>query len=230
MNARKNTQLHSGANPIDPEVSERLDAGEKPAYRWVKRAFDIVFSAGVLAVGSWLYVLVGLLIKVDNPDAPVIFKQVRIGKDGKPFTIYKFRSMAVGAEDQLEDLWALNQKDGPVFKMRDDPRVTRVGRWLRKTSLDELPQFVNVLRGDMSVVGPRPALPCEVARYSERDRLRLRGKPGITCYWQIQPCRDDISFSEWVDLDLQYLRTQSVMVDLKIIGKTVVAVATAQGS
>ena len=144
--------------------------------------------------------------------------------------MYKFRSMCVDAEDRLEGLRELNEKTGPVFKMRDDPRVTRVGKWLRKLSLDELPQFVNVLCSDMSIVGPRPALPAEVATYDDYQRQRLLVKPGLTCYWQTRRNRDSITFDEWVDLDLLYIEKCSVWSDLKLIVQTVGVVLTAQGS
>lgn len=132
-------------------------------YRFAKRAFDIVFSAAVLVVFCWLFAIIAILIKVDDPKGPVFFSQERVGKDGRTFRMLKFRSMCVDAEDRLAELRELNEKTGPVFKIAEDPRITRVGKWLRKLSLDELPQFINVLRSDMSIVGPRPALPAEVA-------------------------------------------------------------------
>ena len=137
------------------------------AYRFIKRAFDIVFSAAVLVVFCWLFAIIAILIKVDDPKGPVFFRQERVGKDGKTFQMFKFRSMCVDAEEHLAELKDLNEKTGPVFKIAEDPRITRVGKWLRKLSLDELPQFVNVLRSDMSIVGPRPALPSEVENYSD---------------------------------------------------------------
>ena len=171
-------------------------------YRIIKRAFDIVFSAAVLVVFCWLFAIIAALIKIDDPKGPVLFKQERVGKDGKTFQMLKFRSMCVDAEDRLAELKELNEKTGPVFKIAEDPRITRVGKWLRKLSLDELPQFVDVLRADMSIVGPRPALPAEVATYDDYQRQRLLVKPGITCYWQTRRNRDSITFDEWVDLDL----------------------------
>lgn len=144
--------------------------------------------------------------------------------------MYKFRSMVPDAEERLSELYELNEKDGPVFKIEHDPRVTGVGKWLRKLSLDELPQFANVLKGDMSVVGPRPALPEEVAAYSGRQRQRLLVKPGITCFWQTRVNRDAIGFDEWVDLDLLYIKRCGALTDLKLIVQTVGVVLTAQGS
>lgn len=179
---------------------------------------------------SWLFLIVAVAIKVDDPDGPVIFSQARVGRDGREFRMYKFRSMCADAESRLAELAEKNEKDGPVFKMADDPRVTRVGRLLRKTSIDELPQFVNVLLGDLSVVGPRPALPKEVAQYTPRQRQRLSVKQGITCYWQTRRNRDSITFDEWVELDLVYVKKCGIWSDLKLIVRTVGCVLTAQGS
>jgi lipopolysaccharide/colanic/teichoic acid biosynthesis glycosyltransferase len=199
-------------------------------YRFAKRAFDIVFSAAVLVVFCWLFAIIAILIKVDDPKGPVFFSQERVGKDGRTFRMLKFRSMCVDAEDKLAELRGLNEKTGPVFKIAEDPRITRVGKWLRKLSLDELPQFINVLRSDMSIVGPRPALPAEVATYNDYQRQRLLVKPGMTCYWQTRRNRDSITFDEWVDLDLLYIRQCSVWGDFKLIIQTVGVVLTAQGN
>ena len=231
---------HSGANPYDAERAARLKAelGEgpivglenRPVYRTAKRAIDIVFSASVLVAFSWLYALLALAVKIDDPKGPVFFGQERVGKDGKTFKMWKFRSMCVDAEAKLADLKEMNEKDGPVFKIADDPRITRVGKWIRKLSLDELPQFANVLVGDMSVVGPRPALPAEVAVYTDRQRKRLMVRPGITCYWQTRRNRDSISFDEWMDLDLLYIKKSGAWTDTKLVIQTVGCVLTAQGS
>lgn len=203
---------------------------DRVAYRFLKRAFDIVFSAAVLVVFCWLFAIIAILVKVDDPKGPVFFSQERVGKDGRTFRMLKFRSMCVDAEDRLAELRELNEKTGPVFKIAEDPRITRVGKWLRKLSLDELPQFINVLRSDMSIVGPRPALPAEVATYDDYQRQRLLVKPGLTCYWQTRRNRDSITFDEWVDLDLLYIKKCSVWSDLKLIVQTVGVVLTAQGS
>ena len=200
------------------------------AYRLAKRCFDIAFSLIVLVAFCWLFAIIAVLIKVDDPKGPVFFRQERVGKGGRTFRMYKFRSMCVDAEDRLEGLRELNEKTGPVFKMRDDPRVTRVGHWLRKLSMDELPQFINVLKGDMSVVGPRPALPAEVATYDAYQAQRLLVRPGLTCYWQTRRNRDAITFDEWVDLDLFYIEECSVCTDLKLVIQTIGVVLTAQGS
>lgn len=225
-------QVESVEEGLDPEAAraaERLRTG-RWAYRAVKRAFDVCFSACVLVCLSWLFLIVAVAIKLDDPEGPVIFSQARVGRDGREFRMYKFRSMCADAESRLAELAGRNEKDGPVFKMADDPRVTRVGRLLRKTSIDELPQFVNVLVGDISVVGPRPALPKEVAQYTLRQRQRLSVKQGITCYWQTRRNRDSITFDEWVDLDLVYVKKCGIWSDLKLIVQTVGCVLTAQGS
>lgn len=199
-------------------------------YRICKRAFDIAFSLVVLVCFCWLFALVAIAIKVDDPRGPAIFKQERVGKDGRVFRMYKFRSMVVDAESRLGELAECNEKTGPVFKMRDDPRVTRVGRLIRKLSIDEMPQFVNVLKGDLSVVGPRPALTSEVAEYTPRQRQRLLVKQGLTCYWQTRRDRDSITFDEWVELDLLYIKKCSLWTDFKLIVQTVGCVLTAQGN
>lgn len=225
-------QVEGAAAGLDPEAAraaERLRTG-RWAYRAVKRAFDVCFSACVLVCLSWLFLIVAVAIKLDDPEGPVIFSQARVGRAGREFRMYKFRSMCADAESHLAELAGKNEKDGPVFKMADDPRVTRVGRFLRKTSIDELPQFVNVLVGDISVVGPRPALPKEVAQYTPRQRQRLSVKQGITCYWQTRRNRDSITFDEWVDLDLVYVKKCSLWADFKLIVQTVGCVLTAQGS
>lgn len=206
-------------------------SGGSDAYRrYIKRGLDVIISALVLVLLCWLYLIVAIVIKIDDPKGKVFFKQERIGKDGKPFTMWKFRSMYADAEQRLASLQQYNEKDGPVFKIKDDPRITRVGHFIRKTSLDEMPQFFNVLKGDMSIVGPRPALSREVVQYTPHQRERLLVRPGLTCYWQIQRNRDDIPFDEWVDLDLLYIRQCSFTVDTKLVVHTVGAVFTAQGS
>lgn len=195
-----------------------------------KRIFDIVFSLSVLILLSPVYLILALLIVLDDPHAGPIYAQTRVGKDGKPFRFYKFRTMVKDADRMLDSLLDLNEKrGGPAFKIKDDPRITRVGRFLRKTSLDELPQFFNVLKGDMSVVGPRPPLPHEVAQYSPYHMQRLSVTPGLTCYWQTSQNRDAIQFEDWVEMDLQYIRERSYLLDLKLILLTVKVVTTGQG-
>ena len=207
---------------------ERL--AHRYGYRFVKRIFDIAFSLLVFALFWWLYVIVAIAIKIDDPAGPVFFVQERMGKNGVPFKMFKFRSMYADAEERLAELKDLNEKDGPVFKIKDDPRITRIGHFIRKTSIDELPQFFNVLLGNMSIVGPRPALRRETDLYTPHQRERLLVKPGITCYWQTRKNRDEIGFDEWVDLDLLYINQCSAWADFKLVIQTVGCVLTAQGS
>ena len=198
-------------------------------YRWLKRFQDIIFSLIAIIVLSPVMIITSIAIFIDDPKGIPVFSQVRVGRDGKKFKMYKFRSMVVDAEDRLEELLKNNEMDGPAFKITDDPRITRVGKFIRKTSIDELPQLFNILKGDMSIVGPRPALPREVKQYTVYQTQRLFITPGLTCYWQIQPNRNDIPFDEWVEMDLQYIRERSFLVDWKIIFKTVITVFTTQG-
>lgn len=198
-------------------------------YRWLKRFQDIIFSLIAIIVLSPVMIITSIAIFIDDPKGIPVFSQVRVGRDGKKFKMYKFRSMVVDAEDRLEELLKNNEMDGPAFKITDDPRITRVGKFIRKTSIDELPQLFNILKGDMSIVGPRPALPREVKQYTVYQTQRLFITPGLTCYWQIQPNRNDIPFDEWVEMDLQYIRERSFLVDWKIIFKTIIAVFTKQG-
>ena len=203
--------------------------GARRAYRFGRRAQDILFSSLALIALAPFMLILALLIVIDSPGAEPIFVQERIGKDGKPFRFFKFRSMVPKAEEKLEELLKDNEMDGPVFKIKEDPRITRLGKFIRKTGIDELPQLFNILKGDMSLVGPRPALPREVEQYDEFDRRRLSVKPGLTCYWQIQPHRNSLSFAEWMELDQKYIRERSFWVDWKIIFGTVKAVLTMQG-
>ena len=197
---------------------------------WVlRRAQDIVFSLLALILLAPLALLISLAIVLDSPGDGAIFQQRRVGRDGKLFWLYKFRTMCPDAEEQLNELLSQNQMDGPVFKIKGDPRITRVGRFLRKTSLDELPQLLNVLQGDMSIVGPRPALPREVELYSDYQRQRLYVTPGLSCYWQIAPHRNEMSFDEWVALDMKYIQERSFWVDWKIIFLTVRAMLMKYG-
>ncbi len=197
---------------------------------WVlRRAQDIVFSLLALILLAPMALLISLAIVLDSPGDGAIFRQRRVGRDGKLFWLYKFRTMCPDAEEQLNELLSQNQMDGPVFKIKGDPRITRVGRFLRKTSLDELPQLLNVLQGDMSIVGPRPALPREVELYSDYQRQRLYVTPGLSCYWQIAPHRNEMSFDEWVALDMKYIQERSFWVDWKIIFLTVRAMLMKYG-
>lgn len=199
------------------------------AYLRIKRVQDVVLSALALAVLSPLLLLVSILIVLDDPRGGPIFTQERVGKDGRVFRMYKFRTMCVNAEEQLEALRQDNEMDRIVFKIKNDPRITRLGRYLRRMSLDELPQLVNILKGDMSIVGPRPALLPEVEQYTQYERQRLRAVPGLTCYWQVHPNRYKLSMDEWVDLDIRYIRERSWRLDWRLIGKTVGAVLRGDG-
>ena len=185
----------------------------------LKRTSDILFSIIALIVLLPFLAIIAAIIKIGSK-GPVIFKQQRIGLHGKPFTIYKFRTMVVNAEALKGQLASQNEMDGPVFKMANDPRVTRVGRFLRRTSIDELPQLINVLRGEMSMVGPRPPLPNEVEAYTDYQRLRLIVTPGLTCTWQTHPNRNSISFQQWVEMDLNYIQNRTIWLDIKLILKT----------
>lgn len=175
------------------------------------------------------FLIIALIIFVDDPHGSPFYHQDRVGKDGRIFRFWKFRSMVVNADQLLEKLQTQNEKDAPVFKMKNDPRITNIGRFIRKTSIDELPQLWNVLKGDMSLVGPRPALPAEVVQYNSYQRTRLSVIPGLTCYWQVQNHRDQIGFDEWVDLDVKYIKEQSMWLDIRLILLTVKVVVTGQG-
>lgn len=195
---------------------------------YVKRPVDSAASLLGLVLLSPLFGLIALLIKLDSP-GPVFFRQKRVGKSGREFWFFKFRSMVQDAEAKKSELMHLNELEGPVFKISDDPRVTRIGGFLRRTSLDELPQLINVLRGDMSLVGPRPPLPNEVEKYEGWQRQRLDVVPGITCLWQISG-RNHIGFTEWMRLDIEYIRKQSLTLDVKILARTVPAVVSRKGA
>ena len=201
---------------------------ERPLQEIVKRVFDIVFSLLVLVLTLPILILIAIAIKIDSPGGPVLFAQERIGLNGRRFKVLKFRTMIPDADNLKDQLLHLNEMDGPVFKITNDPRVTRVGRFLRKTSLDELPQFINVLKGEMSVVGPRPPLPREVNEYDPWHQKRLSVKPGITCIWQVSG-RNEVSFEDWVKMDIAYIENRSLLLDLKLIIKTVFAVVGMTG-
>ena len=201
------------------------------AQQWqlfIKRLIDIGVSSLVLFVMSPVLLIIALLIKLTSK-GPVLFKQTRSGLKGRKFVLYKFRSMVVDAEAQRKELVEKNEMDGPVFKMRHDPRITKIGRFIRRTSLDEYPQLINVLKGDMSIVGPRPPLPEEVENYEIWQRRRLSLKPGITCIWQVSG-RNKISFEQWMKMDLQYIDNWSLLLDLKIILQTFFVVLTGYGA
>lgn len=197
-------------------------------YLFIKRVFDIVSSAIGIIFLIPITIIVGLAIKIED-GGPIFFCQERVTKNGKLFKLIKFRSMVINAEALRDSLEKDNEMDGPVFKIKNDKRITRVGHFIRKTSIDELPQLFNIFLGDMSVVGPRPALPREVAQYDAKAKRRLEVKAGLTCIWQVQKNRNAITFDEWMAMDSEYVDNQSILLDLKLIFKTIGAVFTAQG-
>ena len=209
-------------------INVRRAPDKGPLWAATKRLMDLVGSGVGLVLTSPLMLGAAIAVKATSP-GPVIFKQKRTGKNGKEFYMYKFRSMYQDAEERLAELQDQNEVDGPVFKMTNDPRITPAGRWLRKTSIDELPQLVNILKGDMSIVGPRPPLPKEVAQYSDWDWGRLAVRPGLTCYWQVSG-RSNLSFDEWMRLDLKYIEEQGLWTDLRIIARTVGVVLRGDGA
>ena len=224
---------------VQPRVSAANAAGapvlpfETPvpegAYlRYGKRAFDVLGALVLLVIAAPVLLLLAILIKVESA-GPVFYRSTRIGRGGRPFTFYKLRSMVKDADRHQHKLAHMNEADGPVFKIARDPRITRIGRILRSTSLDEVPQFYNVLIGDMSLVGPRPPIPKEVAQYEPWQLRRLDVRPGITCLWQISG-RSRIGFQEWMRLDLEYIRHQSLALDLKILLRTIPAVLSREGA
>lgn len=197
-----------------------LRFNKKQKYLKIKSFLGKCVAAVSLILLSPLFLIVVLFLKASEPRAPVLFRQIRNGKDTKEFEIYKFRTMHVNAESRLEELIQFNEVEGAMFKMKNDPRVTKIGRFLRKTSIDEFPQLINVLKGEMTLVGPRPPLPKELAEYSEYDKKRLTVVPGCTGLWQVSG-RNELNFDEMVELDLTYIKEMSLMLDLKILLKTV---------
>ena len=214
-----------------PKIILNRDAvlHDSQRYWFLRRTQDIVLASSALLLLWPLMLLTAILIVIDSPGDGPIFVQTRVGRDGEEFRFYKFRTMCPNAEEKLAELLQYNEMDGPAFKMKDDPRITRLGRFLRRSSIDELPQLWNVLRGEMSIVGPRPGLPREVEQYDEYARQRLMITPGLTCYWQIMPYRNRLSFEEWVDLDIKYIRERSFLTDWKIILATFGAVLGMNG-
>ncbi|URZ14838.1 sugar transferase [Clostridium felsineum] len=187
-------------------------------YYIIKRIIDIIGSAIGIVILSPVMLVVIIAIKMDSKGS-IIFSQKRVGQNGRTFNMYKFRSMVENAEKLLAELKDKNEVSGPMFKMSDDPRITKIGRFIRKTSLDELPQLFNVLRGEMSLVGPRPNLPSEVKKFNELQKKKFLVKPGLTCYWQVMG-RSSIGFEEWIRLDLKYIKERSTFLDLKLIFRT----------
>ena len=241
MSAAKRDRLAQEIVSLQHEMSEReIDDrfSDLRVFLWyftvnmsygIKRFLDILLSLTALILLSPLFLVLGILIKLTSP-GPVFFVQVRVGRFGRNFCFYKFRSMYIDAEQRKKELLAQNQsKDGVIFKMKNDPRITPIGRIIRKTSMDELPQFLNVLFGDMSLVGPRPPVPSEVKEYSIEARKRLNVKPGLTCLWQVSG-RSDIPFKEQVKLDKEYISSRSLKSDLLILLKTIPAILSGRGA
>ncbi|MBQ9358470.1 MAG: sugar transferase [Abditibacteriota bacterium] len=217
---------------VDQKTREKMDElfrTPKKNYWLRKRAFDIVFSLLAVILLSPFLILISLLVVLGDPHGGPFYKQKRIGRHGDEFYMYKFRSMVVNAEALQKELMDRNEADGPAFKIKDDPRITPVGRVLRKFSLDELPQFFNVLKGDMSVVGPRPPLPKEVEQFDDYQKLKLVVTPGLTSIWQTTPSRNDVPFDEWIEMDINYIKTRTVFLDLKLIFKTVILMLNKDG-
>ncbi len=217
----KNIQKNTIENRIVSKTDER--------YNKIKRILDFIASICLFVILLVPMAIVALIIIIDSPGASPIFVQERIGKDGKPFKLYKFRSMVANAEEQLDCLLSQNEMEGPAFKIKEDPRITRFGKLLRKASIDEVPQLVNIIKGEMSFVGPRPPLLREVEQYTEYQKQRLCEVPGLTCYWQITPKRNDCTFDEWLELDLKYIREKSFKTDAIIFFKTFKAVLGMEG-
>jgi lipopolysaccharide/colanic/teichoic acid biosynthesis glycosyltransferase len=209
-------------------VESSLVVPARPVYAVAKRVFDIVFAAVLLVVTLPVWIVTAILIRATTP-GPIIFRQTRVGQGGRVFTCFKFRTMVADAEQRRDEVLHLNEMSGPVFKAKGDPRITRVGKWLRKTSIDELPQLINVLKGEMSVVGPRPPLPGEVAQYGDFEWRRLAVKPGLTCLWQVSG-RSNIGFEQWVALDVEYIRRRGFWYDLTLVVRTVVVVILCRGA
>jgi len=192
---------------------------KKLGYFIIKRIIDIIGALSGIILISPVMIIAAIWIKLDSK-GPVFFAQNRVGQDGKKFIMYKFRSMCSDAEGLLGKLKHENEMSGPMFKMKDDPRITSSGRFIRKTSIDELPQLFNILKGDMSLVGPRPSLPKEVVQFTPFQKRRLVAKPGLTCYWQVNG-RSDVSFEEWMEMDVEYIKDRNTWLDIILIFKTV---------
>jgi lipopolysaccharide/colanic/teichoic acid biosynthesis glycosyltransferase len=196
----------------------QIEDASRRGYYFLKRTMDIFCSLTGLIVLSPILLVVGIAIRFESK-GPVIFSQERIGKGGEKFKIYKFRSMVANAEELKEKLKSKNEMSGPMFKMKEDPRVTKIGKFIRKTSIDEFPQLLNVLKGEMSLVGPRPSLPKEVMNFEDWMLERLEAKPGLTCYWQVSG-RNDIDFEDWMKLDIKYVRERNILIDIMLVFKT----------
>ena len=199
----------------------------KPIYEFFKRILDVICSVVALIVLSPVFLVTALAVRSDG--GPAFYKQTRVGKNNTHFEMYKFRSMCKNAENLQDDLMKYNEMDGPVFKIKGDPRITKVGKFIRKYSIDELPQLLNIVKGDMSIVGPRPPLVREVEQYNSYQMQRLLVTPGLTCFWQADG-RSDLSFDDWMDMDMKYIKRRNIFLDIKLIVKTVFAVIFKRGA
>jgi len=220
---KENEKIFINPEQVDEKTAKRLGKLIEKKFNgyWNrKRLFDLVVATLLLLITLPVSIIVMLAILIDDPKGSPIFVQKRIGRHGRVFNFYKFRTMVVNAESLKKDLMDQNEMDGPVFKITKDPRITRIGGFLRRTSLDELPQFLNVFLGDMSVVGPRPPLPSEFEQFSSYHKLKMIVTPGITCTWQIAHKRNSISFDRWVEMDLEYIENRTTIGDLMIIART----------
>ena len=217
---------------IDEATEKRLNELLRKSYAkfWrKKRTFDLIVTSILLVILAIPMAIVALAIYIDDPHGSPFYKQIRVGRHGEEFYMYKFRTMYVDADQRREELMDQNEMDGPVFKIKDDPRITRLGKILRKLSVDELPQLFNVFVGNMSLVGPRPPLPGEVSEYTDYHKLRLIVTPGITCDWQIADNRNDIPFEKWVEMDLNYIENRTTWGDLRIVFRTPFAMLSGTG-
>ncbi len=203
----------------DYEVRTIQAEDEKVIYEFLKRIIDILMSVLSLIVLSPVFIIIAIAIKLDS-SGPIVYSQTRVGKNGKHFKMFKFRSMIINAEEMLTELKPMNEMDGPMFKIKEDPRITRIGRFIRRTSIDELPQLINILRGEMSIVGPRPSLPSEVKEFESWMMERFVVKPGLTCFWQVSG-RNNIPFHKWMELDIKYVKERNLWLDVKLVFKTI---------
>ena len=215
--------------PSDEKEKEYNSPAPRPGYEFCKRVFDVVMSIFALIVLSPVFLAVAVAIRLED-GGKAIYSSTRLTKDGRAFQMYKFRSMCLDAEKKLDELMAQNEMQGPAFKMKEDPRVTKVGRFIRRTSIDELPQLINIIKGDMSIIGPRPPLPREVEQYTPYQMHRLDVITGLACYHECMGRSDVHDFDEWVEQDLRYIRERSMLTDLKVIWWTIRVVLTGKGA
>ncbi|APF26205.1 MULTISPECIES: sugar transferase [Clostridium] len=210
-------EIHKNLEEVQTEYKNEYS--KTIMYFVIKKIIDLLGSIIGLILLSPILIITAIAIKLDSK-GPVFFIQERVGKNEQAFNMYKFRSMVIDAEEKLYKLKDKNEMSGPMFKMKDDPRITKIGRFIRKTSIDELPQLFNVLKGEMSLVGPRPNLPREVIKFTDYQKNKFLAKPGLTCYWQVMG-RNNIDFEDWIELDIKYIRKRNTWEDIKLIFKTV---------